>query len=139
MFSGLALNLTDIKFWDTDLLDTDIPSKNFACLQDVFSVTIFRLPRRLARCLQDVLEDEKLIRWIRVEDVFKTCLKTSLRRLFKTNKCFLGSYFYDILLFVSVIHKPVSLYLIFLPISLSPTSTKQFFTSFVLIWRSFSL
>ena len=108
MFSGLALNLTDIKFWDTDLLDTDIPSKNFACLQDVFSVTIFRLPRRLARCLQDVLEDEKVIRWIRVEDIFKTCLKTSLRRLFKINKCSLGSYGYDILLFFSVIHKPVS-------------------------------
>ena len=64
------------------------------CLQDIFSVTIFRLPRRLqdvlqdvfktslqdvfkmfSRCLQDVLEDVKLLRRRRVEDVFKTiCL-----------------------------------------------------------------
>ena len=76
------------------------------CLQDVFSVTIFRLPRRLedalktfsryfARCLQDVfarrlqdvLEDEKLLRWRRVEVVFKTCLQEVL----KTNKCLLSN------------------------------------------------
>ena len=64
------------------------------CLQDIFCVTIFRLPRRLqdvlqdvfktslqdvfkmfSRCLQDVLEDVKLLRRRRVEDVFKTiCL-----------------------------------------------------------------
>ena len=43
-------------------------------LEDIFSVTIFRLPRRL----QNVLEDVKLLRWRRVEDVFKT------------NKCLLG-------------------------------------------------
>ena len=51
-------------------------------LQGVFSVTIFGLPRRLqnvfARRLQDVLEGVKLLRWRRVEDVFKT------------NKCLLG-------------------------------------------------
>ena len=67
-------------------------------LQDAFSVTIFRLPRRLqdvlqdvfktfsrtlqdvfARRLQDVLEDEKLLHWRRVEDVFKTCLEDVLK------------------------------------------------------------
>ena len=61
---------------DLDLLDKDIPSKHFVCLQrvfntssrrlqdmssrrlqDVFSVAIFRLPERL----EDVLEDEKLL------------------------------------------------------------------------------
>ena len=77
----------DIDFSDTDLdlLDTDTPSKHFVlktCLEDVFSVTIFRLPRRL----QDVLEDVKLLRWRRVEDVFKTCLqdvfKTCLQDVF---------------------------------------------------------
>ena len=71
----------------------DMPSRHLQdmssrSLQDVFSVTIFRLARRLARCLQDVLEDEKLLRWGSVEDVFKTCLKdvfkTSLR---PTNIC----------------------------------------------------
>ena len=40
-------------------------------LQHVFSVTFFRLPRRL----QDVLEDEKLLRWGRFENVFKTYLE----------------------------------------------------------------
>ena len=38
---------------------------------------------RLARCVQNVLEDVKLLRWRRAEDVFNTCfedvLKTSLR------------------------------------------------------------
>ena len=56
------------------------------CLEDAFSVTIFRLPRRLkdvlrkvfktsSRRLQDVLENVKLLRWRRSEDVFKTCLE----------------------------------------------------------------
>ena len=131
MHFGFALDSSDIDLWSIDLLDThfdlldaDIPSKHFACLQDVFKVcktssrrihdmssrriqnmswrsledvftiTIFRLPRRLqdvlhdvfktaSRCLcktssrrlQDVLEDKKLLRWRRVEDVFKTCLE----------------------------------------------------------------
>ena len=49
-------------------------------LQQVFSITILRLPRRLedllqdvlktsSRRLQDVLEDEKLLRWRRLEDM----------------------------------------------------------------------
>ena len=61
-------------------------------LEDIFSVTIFRLPRRLedvlktfsrrlARDPQDVLEDVKLLCWRPVEDVFKT------------NKCLLGTLF----------------------------------------------
>ena len=80
MHFGFALELSNvdllnIDLLDThlDLLDTDIPSKYFACLhnvfktssrhvfkrssrrlQDVFRVTIFRL--------QDVLEDIKLLR-----------------------------------------------------------------------------
>ena len=64
----------DLSDTDLDLLDKDIPSKHFVCLQDVFktclpdvfkiclqdifSATIFRLPRRLqdvfARRLQDM-------------------------------------------------------------------------------------
>ena len=42
MHFGLALDWSDIDFWDIDLvdtdldlLDTDIPSKHFVCLQDV--------------------------------------------------------------------------------------------------------
>ena len=79
MHFGFALDsshidLLNIGLLDThlDLLDTDIPSKQLFCLQDmssrrledVFSVTISRLPRRL----QDVLQD---------------AFKTSSRRLRK--------------------------------------------------------
>ena len=68
-------------------------------LQDVFSVTIFRLPRRLqdvfktfcemsSRRFQDVLEDEKLLRWRRVEDVFKTCLEDVFKKSWRpTSVC----------------------------------------------------
>ena len=99
MHFGFAWDLPDIDLLNTDLLDsnldlldTDIPSKHFACLQDVlktssrhvfktfedvFSVTIFRLPRRL----EDVLQEEKLLRWRRAEDIFKT----SLEKVFKTS------------------------------------------------------
>ena len=53
-------------------------------LEDVFSVTIFRLPRRL----QDVLEDVKLLCWRHVEHVFKTCLEDVFKTSWKpTNIC----------------------------------------------------
>ena len=66
---------TDLSDTDLDLLDKDIPTfclspirlqdMSSRRLQDVFSVTIFRLPRRLqdvfARRLQGVLEDGKLL------------------------------------------------------------------------------
>ena len=109
MHFGFALNSSDIDLWDIDLLDTDldlglldtdIPSKHFLCLQGVsktssrhvfttcleavFSVTIFLLPRRLEHVLgdvfkQDALEDEQLLRWRRVKDVYKTCLQEVLK------------------------------------------------------------
>ena len=116
MHFGFALELSDIDLWNTDLLDTHlgllnpeisiqispvsilfVSIKSLGGLQDmssrllegVFSVTIFRLPRRLqdvlqevcktsSRRLQNVLEDVNLLRWRRREDVFKT------------NKCLLG-------------------------------------------------
>ena len=47
-------------------------------LQHVFSVTSFRLSRRH----KDVLEDKKLLRWRRLENVLKRCLEDmSWRRL----------------------------------------------------------
>ena len=105
MHFELGSDLSDIDLWNIDLLDThlglldtDIRSKHFVCLQDVFKTSsryVFKTSsrrlqrnnfsssktssRRLARCLQDVLEDEKLLRWRRVEDVFKTCLEEVLK------------------------------------------------------------
>ena len=121
MHFRFALELSDIDLWNIDLLDihldlldTDIPSKNFVCLHSVFKTSsryvfktssrhvfktssrhVFKTSsrrlqrnnfsssetsfRRVPRYLQDVLEDVKLLRWRRVEDVVKT------------NKCLLRS------------------------------------------------
>ena len=52
MYLGFALDLSDIDLWNIDLLDThvdllntDIPSKHFVCLQGALKMS----PRRLAR------------------------------------------------------------------------------------------
>ena len=45
--------------------------------------------RDVLRRLEDVLKDEKLLPWRRVEEFFKTCLEDVL----KTNKCLLGCWF----------------------------------------------
>ena len=61
--------------------------------QRVFCVTIFRFPRVLKtswRCLEDVLEDEKVLRWRRVEDVLKTCLEDVLKTSWRQTKYLLG-------------------------------------------------
>ena len=69
-------------FWNIDLLDT-YP----------FRFVRYRYPHFFVsktswRCLQDDLEDQKLLRWRRVEDIVMTCLeevfKTSSR---PTNVC----------------------------------------------------
>ena len=76
----------------------DLPSKHFLfsktssrCLEDVFRVALFRLPRRLQnvfakrlaimswRRLQDVLEDKKMLHWRHLQDIFCT---SSPRRMF---------------------------------------------------------
>ena len=57
---------------------------------NVFSITIFCLSRRLGRFLQDVLEDEKLLPWRRVEDVFKTYLEDDLKTSWRSaNVCWI--------------------------------------------------
>ena len=71
---------------------TRLQDMSWRRLQHVFSVKIFRLPRRLQdisqkdlnmslRRLQDVLEDEKLLRWRCLQDVLNTCLED----VFKTS------------------------------------------------------
>ena len=47
MHFGFALELSNVDLLDThlDLLDTDIPSKYFVCLQNVFKTSSRRLQR----------------------------------------------------------------------------------------------
>ena len=89
MHFGFGLVSSDIDLGNKDfldahlnLLDTDIPSKPFVSLQDDLETSSRRhrrnnflssktSSRRLVRCLQNVFEDKKLLRWRRVEDVFK--------------------------------------------------------------------
>ena len=89
MHFGFGLVSSDIDLGNKDfldahlnLLDTDIPSKPFVSLQDALETSSRRhrrnnflssktSSRRLVRCLQNVFEDKKLLRWRRVEDVFK--------------------------------------------------------------------
>ena len=47
MYIGLALDASDIDLWDIDLLDTDIPSKHFVCLQDILKTSCEMFSRRL--------------------------------------------------------------------------------------------
>ena len=108
----------DLLDTDLDLLYKGIPSKRFVCLQDVLKMYwrywryvfktssrhVLEMSRRrlqhnnfssyktssrsLVRCLQDVLEDEKLLRWRSVEDFFKTCLEDVSKTSWKpTNIC----------------------------------------------------
>ena len=84
-------------------------------LQDVFSVTILRFPRcfqMFPRCfqmfkdvsktscemswrrLEDVLENEELLRWRRVDHVFKACLEDALKTSWRpTNVCWETRYY----------------------------------------------
>ena len=103
MYFEFDLDASDIDLWDVylldtdlDLLDPDIRSKHFVCvhmvclqamssrrlkdiswrrLEDVFSVTIFRPPRKFsryfARYLQDVFKTPPRC----LQDIFKTSLK----------------------------------------------------------------
>ena len=45
--SDIYLRNIDLLDTHLDLLDTDIPSKHFVCLQDILNITIFCLSRRL--------------------------------------------------------------------------------------------
>ena len=100
MHFGFALELSDIDLWNTDVLDTHLGLLNPKISTQISPVSILfvsikslrGLQDMSSRRLQDVLEDVKLLRWRRVEDVFKTCfedvLKTSSR---PTNVCWEAS------------------------------------------------
>ena len=55
---------------------------------DVFKTSSKEVFKTPSRRLENVLENKKLLRWRRVEDVFKTCLQDFL----KINECLLGLY-----------------------------------------------
>ena len=94
MHFGFALELSDIDLWNIDLLDThlnlldtDISSKHFVCLQDVFKMSsrhVFktllqgkswrRLQGMSSRRLQDMFST-------RFEDVFSVTIFCRLSRL----------------------------------------------------------
>ena len=73
--------------------DTDILSKHFVCFQDMSSRYVLKTSSRRfqhnnfsssktsSRRLQDqdLLKDEKLLCWMCVEEVFKTCLENVLK------------------------------------------------------------
>ena len=61
MHFGFALELSDIDLWNIDLLDThldlldtDIPSKHFVCLQDVLKTSSRYVFKTSSRRLQDM-------------------------------------------------------------------------------------
>ena len=69
-------------YWEKVTSYEKFTQQTFVGLEDVLKTSSARLQhnnfssfktssRRLARCLQDVLEDEKLLRWRRLEDVLE--------------------------------------------------------------------
>ena len=64
----------------TSLLNTSTPANlswSWRRLQHVFSVTILRPSRRL--------QDEKLLRWKRLQDTLKKCLEYVIKHVLKTS------------------------------------------------------
>ena len=92
MHFEFALDLSDIDLWNIDLLDahldlldTDIPSKHFVCLQDILKIIQDISSRHLqnmpSRRLQDMSSK-------RLEEVFSVtifCLPRRLEDVFKSS------------------------------------------------------
>ena len=112
MHFGFTLDSSDIDLLNIDLLDihldlsdTYIPSKQFVSrtswrrlrdmssrrLQDMSSRRLQDVFKTSSRCLEDVLEEKKIVTlktcWMRLQDMSSRRLEDVL----KTNKCLLGS------------------------------------------------
>ena len=62
------------------------------CLQHVFKMYLQNFFKMSARLLQDVLEEEKLLSWRRLEDVFKTCFEDDFKTYWRRpNVCWVSS------------------------------------------------
>ena len=119
MYFGFALDFSDKDLWDIDfldkdldLLDTDISSKHFVCLQDVFNMSSRRNQHNNFSSSKTSCEMSSRHFRRRKIVTLKTCWRR-LRDVLKTNNCLMGNYFYDISLFVGVIPEPVYLKSIF--------------------------
>ena len=76
----------DLPDTDLDLLDKDIPSKHFVCLQDVFKISSRHVFKTSSRRLQ-------LNNFSSSKTSSRRICKTSSRHVLKTNKCLLGNNF----------------------------------------------
>ena len=110
MHFGFALELSDIDLWNTDLLDThlnllspdkytDIPSKYFVCLHNIFKTSskhVFTTSSR--HVLKTSSRRLQRNNPLSSKTSSRRLCKISCRRLqdvFKTNKCLLGSYIFQ--------------------------------------------
>ena len=93
MHFGFVLDLSDIDLLNVDLLDQrythldlSVSKTSWRSLQDMSSKRLQDMSSRRRQdmswrrledisCLEDVLEDEKLLRWIRVQDMSWRCLE----------------------------------------------------------------
>ena len=105
MHFGLALELSDIDMWNIDsldthldFLDTNISSKYFVILHNVFKTSwrhVFKMSSRhvFKMSSRHVLKTSSaLLRWRRFEVVFKTCLKDVFKTYSRpTNVCWVQS------------------------------------------------
>ena len=64
-----------------DLLDTDIPSKQLVCLLNVFKTSIRHVFKTSSRHVQDVLKTSSVKQFFVLQDVLKWSCKMSSRRL----------------------------------------------------------
>ena len=95
------IDLWNIDLLDThlDLLDTDIPSKYFVCFQDVLKTSsryVFKRSSRhvfktSSRHLEDVFSITIFLLPRHLEGIFKRSSRR-LQNVLKTNKCLLGIY-----------------------------------------------
>ena len=81
-----SLGLSNIDLWNTDLLDThsdlldtDIPSKHFVCLHNVFKTSLRHVFKTSWRSLQLKNFSSSKKSWRRLQDILKTSWKTKNR------------------------------------------------------------
>ena len=139
--SDLDLGNIDLLNTHLDLLDGDIPSKSFSSsqdtlkmslrrLEDVFNVKICRLPRRLARCLQDVFVRRLGRRKIVTLKTCWKCLQDKSWRRLENQQIFAGQFCRFLnLLHSRLLRRNFVLRLLFFN-ELCSSSSYHFFTTF---------